>query len=158
MSDFDHFHGAATSGGVPGGCKYFSARASPQVGPDGSKVRNKKILTSPDTPNPSYVQLSPSQNAIYPPVVKRGSSFNLILVFLKTSQNAMMLVTFLNPFTHFFETENNFGLVQPVACSVTTFSVHFHTWESHWCQKNKNSSFTAWPLFSPLIAQMKVRI
>ena len=27
----------------------------------------------------------------------------------------MMLVTSLNPFTHFFETENNFGLVQPVA-------------------------------------------
>ena len=143
------------------------------------------------------------------------------LVFLKASQNAMMLVTSLNAITHFFETENYFSLVQPVAwqtkhksivallgmpfassfhfftrcvsfgmqllvqsqrqqtthcevkstlCgsfwpsgkvhganSVTTFSRHFHTWESHWCQKNKNSSFTVWPLFSPLIAQMKVR-
>ena len=61
---------------MPDGCKYFSARAAPQVGPNGSKVHNKKNLTSSDTPNRRYSHLSQPQNAhFFPPVGKRGSSF-----------------------------------------------------------------------------------
>ncbi len=76
MSDFDHFYGAATSGGVPDGCKYFSERAAPQVGPNGSKVHNKKKFDLVGHPKPKLCPIESTKiGDIIPPVVKRGSSF-----------------------------------------------------------------------------------
>ena len=76
MSDFDRFYGAATSGGVPDGCKYFSERAAPQVGPYGPKLCNKKKF---DLLGHLKLQICPIESTkkgdIPPPVVKRGSSF-----------------------------------------------------------------------------------
>ena len=54
---FIHIFPGTNFRGVPGGCKYFSERASLQVGPDEPKVHNKKKSTFPDPPNPSYAQL-----------------------------------------------------------------------------------------------------
>ena len=66
--------------GVPGGCKYFSERAAPQVGADGSKVHNKKNFDPLGHPKPKIGPFeSTKKGDIIPPVVKRGSSFNCLL-------------------------------------------------------------------------------
>ena len=63
--------------GVPGGCKYFSERAAPQVGADGSKVHNKKNFDPLGHPKPKIGPFeSTKKGDIFPPPVgKRGSSF-----------------------------------------------------------------------------------
>ena len=72
MSDFDHFYGAATSGGVPDGCKYFSERAAPQVGPNGSKVHNKKIFDLAGHPKPKLCPIESTKKGDIIPLWSKG--------------------------------------------------------------------------------------
>ena len=77
MSDFDHFYGAATSGGVPDGCKYFSERAAPQVGPNGSKVYNKKNFDLVGHPKPKLCPIESTKKGDIIPLWSKGLSFLL---------------------------------------------------------------------------------
>ena len=62
---------------MPGGCKYFSERAAPQVGPNGSKVHNKKNFDLLGHPKPKLCPIESTKKGDIPPppVGKRGSSF-----------------------------------------------------------------------------------
>ena len=67
IGQFGRFSGPATSGGVPGGCKYFSERAAPRVGPDGSKVHNRKKFDPLRHPKPKIGPFESTKKGDIPP-------------------------------------------------------------------------------------------